>query len=189
MARLQPPCLEYEHQRLDFGDGMCPSTPGAAPGECSTLSSQAGQAGQGRGRHWALLPSLCIHRQPLGQASPGAGGSGAKEEISNWVWSGWKTREEGELWAAADKPHISESTGRVTKESPGPCCAHPRGVGVPQHLPHPRGGHSPPGHADIQALEFLFISILLSFSHFSLLFTLPSARSHFIPRLRKAAKT
>lgn len=60
----------------------------------------------------------------------------------------------------------------LAEERPGPCCAHPGGVGVPQHRPCPRAGHSPPGQADIQALEFLFISILLSFSHFFFLFYL-----------------
>lgn len=102
-----------------------------------------------------------------------------------WV----EDREEGELWAATAKSHISESTGRVTKESPGPCCAHARGVGVPWHRPCPRGGQSPPGHPDIQALQscsFPFCShspIFLFYLHCHLLALISSLAWGKLPKL------
>lgn len=142
-----------------------------------------GRAGAGRGLCFppcASTGSLWVRLPPVQVAAV------PRKEISNWVQSGWKAREEGELWAAADKPHIRQGD----KGEPRALLCPPMGCGGAPASPPPTGRAEPhPGHADIQALEFLFISILLSFSHFSLLFTLPSARSHFIPRLRKAAKT
>lgn len=52
--------------------------------------------------------------------------------------------EEGELWAAADKSHISNGTGRAGTGEPWPLLCPPRGVGVPQHHPLPTGRAEPP---------------------------------------------
>lgn len=128
-------------------------------------------------------------RQPLGQASLGAHGSGAKEEISNWVWSGWKTGRKESSGQPLINLTAAGARAGLAKESPGPCCAHPRGVGVPQHHPCPWGGQSPPGHPDIQALEscsFPFCShspIFLFYLHCHLLALISSLAWGKLPKL------
>lgn len=149
MACLQPPQqpsprLEYEHQKLDFGDEMWPSTPGAAPGP-GQHPQLPGRAGLRQTGGSAPLPVPCGSTSSrwvrLPWAQVGAV-PGRRFLIAFGV--GGRQGEEGELWAATDESQISKSTGRAGRGEAWALLCPPRGCGGTPASPLPTGRAQPP---------------------------------------------
>lgn len=110
-----------------------------AGGERSTRSSR-GRA-EAPGVSASLPTAPCIRQQPLGQASLGALGSGAKEEASNWVCSGWEIGRKETCKRRVLEPTAARAKAGPARESPVPA-GPPGSAGVAVAEPVPRGwGH------------------------------------------------
>lgn len=141
---LQPPtpCPKYKHQSWILGMGHLPQHSWSCSwhGQHPQRPGRAGRAGLSPVLGFASLPVSC---DPPGQASLGAHGSGAKEEISNWVWSGWKAGRKESSGQPLINLTAAGARAGLPKESPGPCCAHHGVWGYPSIAPAHGEGRAP----------------------------------------------